>query len=88
MQIATKAVISEIYKSEKSGRQYVTFVDLDDGGQFKLVFEGELIAKEGQIVDVAVVVKARIVQGGGVTLTFTRGTISPDGKPKKEGGDS
>jgi len=75
MQITGKAVISEIYKSEKTGRQYVSFVDLVDGGQYKICFDGELEAREGEIVEVNATIKGRVVQGGGVSLNFVKGVV-------------
>lgn len=88
MLLKTQAIISEFYDSPKSGKQYVSFVDLQDGGQFKVVFEGQLQAKEGEIIEFDARVKPRIIQGGGVTLTFVGGVVNrKNGNFQDKGGE-
>lgn len=74
MKIALKAIVTEMYTSDR-GKTYVSMVDMGNGGQVKIIIDGVPDIKPGQIVTIDSEVRGRLDRSGGTYLVFQSGTI-------------
>lgn len=81
MKIQFRGVVSDVYQSEKSNRQYLTITDLSNGAPVKMGINGQVEGlKKGMIVNVNAEIDTRVAKDGGLYLSFVSGEI------KKEAG--
>ena len=73
--VINKAVITEVFHSDKSGSTYVTFVDLDDGSMCRLSTQGKTDIEPGNIIEGQIDVSTRVLQGGGVQIKHRSGVM-------------
>lgn len=80
MRLQAKVIITEQYLSPKSGKNYVTALDLETGGMMKFTLPGE-IEQKATLVPVAVTVdvKPGLSRDGGLYLTGNQIEIKPAG---------
>lgn len=74
MKLLCNAVHTEKYVTDK-GRAYLTFVDLDQGGQFRISVDGDVDLKPGEMVKLDLMIKAGSSPKIGMFLQHVGGNI-------------
>ena len=72
MECTINGVVIGQYRSEKNGKEYITFAE-SDGGQVKIVFPGQTEFQPLQTVNMRMKLKPGLSNTGGVFLAFLEG---------------
>lgn len=77
MKVKGRFVVSDVFIG-KTAVTYVTLVDMECGGMWKLSVNGVVDVKPGSIVNADLVVKGGLDPSGGSYLKFIDGTMVPE----------
>ena len=75
MKLQFTGLVREKYTSDK-GVEYVSFVDMQTGGDIKLSFPAATELQSGQVVKAEVEAQGRFDKAGGVYLGFRAGSFA------------
>jgi hypothetical protein len=77
MRITARAIVSDIWTSDAS-QSHITFMDLSQGGQFKIVVDGVPTVKRGEFCKLDIEVAPSLTSKG-MRLAFCGGGIAKVG---------